>query len=229
MVVENHKLPRVSYTLTIDNPPITEGDKAGVSSLLGSMLGNGTTTISKDAFNEEIDFLGANLNFGSQNASARSLSKYADRILQLMADAAINPLLTEEEFQKEKEKLIEGLKTQEKSVEAVLNRVSQALSYGVKHPYGEFVTEETVNNVTLDNVRAFYQKYFTPNNAYLVVVGDIDLKTIKKQVKKYFGKWDKSIDVTSSVPNPSSNVQYTQINLWTCQMLYNLRLRLPTI
>jgi len=212
LVVANHKLPRVSYTLTIDNPPISEGDKAGVASLLSAMLGNGTTSISKDDFNEEIDFLGARLNFGSQSASARTLTKYADRIMQLMADAAINPLLTEEEFQKEKDKLIEGLKTQEKSVEAIAGRVGGALSYGVKHPYGEFVTEETVNNVTLDNVRAFYQKNFTPNNAYLVVVGDVDLKTVKKQVKKYFSDWKKSIDVSSPVPEPNSNVQYTQIN-----------------
>ena len=212
MVVENHKLPRVSYTLNIDNQPISEGDKAGVSSLLGAMLGNGTTNIPKDAFNEEIDYLGARLNFGSQNASARALSKYADRILQLMADAAIDPLLTEEEFQKEKEKLIEGLKTQEKSVEAIAGRVGGVLSYGDKHPYGEFVTEESVNNVTLDNVRAFYQKYFTPNNAYLVVVGDVDFKTIKKQIKNYFGGWEKSIDVNTTIPKPNSNVQYTQIN-----------------
>ena len=212
LVVENHKLPRVSFNLTLDNPPIIEGDKAGVSSLLSAMLGNGTTSISKDNFNEEVDFLGANINFGSQSASARALSKYADRIMQLMADAAINPLLTEEEFQKEKDKLIENLKTQEKSVDAVAGRVGRALSYGTKHPYGEFVTEETVNNVTLDNVRAFYQKYFTPNNAFLVVVGDIDLKTAKKQVKQYFGKWETSIDVTNPIPQPNSNVQYTQIN-----------------
>lgn len=212
LVVENHKLPRVSYSLTLDNPPMIEGENAGVSSLLSAMLGNGTTTISKDDFNEEVDFLGANLNFGSKSASARALSKYADRILQLMADAAIRPLLTEEEFQKEKEKLLEGLKTQEKSVDAVAGRVGNALSFGTKHPYGEFVTEETVNNVTLDDVRAFYQKNFKPNNAYLVVVGDVDLNTVKKQVKKYFGAWVKSMEVTNQVPSPDSNVQYTQIN-----------------
>jgi predicted Zn-dependent peptidase len=212
LVVENHKLPRVSYTLTLDNPPIIEGDKAGVSSLLSAMLGNGTTSLSKDDFNDEVDFLGARLNFGAQSASASALSKYSDRILQLMADAAINPLLTEEEFQKEKEKLLEGLKTQEKSVDAVAQRVRNALSYGVNHPYGEFVTEETVNNVTLDNVRAFYQTNFTPNNAYLVVVGDTDLKTVKKQVKEYFNDWEKSIDISNPVPAPNSNVQYTQLN-----------------
>ncbi len=212
LVVENHKLPRVSYTLTLDNPPIIEGDKAGVASLLSAMLGNGTTNLSKDDFNDEVDFLGARLNFGAQSASASALSKYSDRIMQLMADAAINPLLTEEEFQKEKEKLIEGLKTQEKSVDAVAGRVGGALSYGVKHPYGEFVTEETVNNVTLDNVRAFYQTNFTPNNTYLVVVGDTDLKTVKKQVKEYFRDWEKSIDISNPIPAPNSNVQYTQIN-----------------
>ena len=212
MVVENHKLPRVSYNLTIDNDPITEGDKAGTSSLLGAMLGNGTTNIPKDDFNEEIDFLGASLNFGSESAFASALSKYSGRMLELMADAAINPLLTEEEFQKEKDKLIEGLKIQEKSVDAVAGRVGGALSYGAKHPYGEFVTEETVNNVTLENTNAFYQKYFNPNKAYLVIVGDVDYDTIKELVQAYFGKWEKSIEITSNVPEATPNVQYTQIN-----------------
>jgi len=212
LVVENKKLPRVSYNLTIDNIPIIEGDKAGVSSLLGAMLGNGTTSIPKDEFNEEVDFLGANLGFGSSGAFGSSLSKYSDRILELMADAAINPLLTEEEFQKELDKQLEGLKNQEKSVEAVAGRVLRALSYGTHHPYGEFVTEETLNSVTLDNVNAFYQKYFNPNNAYLVVIGDIDFKTAKKQIKKYFGKWAKGAEVTHKVPEANPNVQYTQIN-----------------
>lgn len=212
LVVENHKLPRVSYNLTIDNDPITEGDKAGTSNLLGAMLGNGTTNIPKDDFNEEIDFLGASLGFSSQGAFASALSKYSERMLELMADAAINPLLTEEEFQKEKDKLIEGLKIEKKSVDAVARRVGSALSYGVKHPYGEFVTEETVNNISLENVNAFYQKYFNSNHAYLVIVGDVDFKTIKEQVENYFGKWEKSIEISTSVPAVKPNVQYTQIN-----------------
>ena len=82
LVVENHKLPRVSYSLNIDNDPIFEGDKAGTSSLLAAMLGNGTINIPKDAFNEEIDFLGATLNFGSESAFALALSKYSERMLR---------------------------------------------------------------------------------------------------------------------------------------------------
>lgn len=212
LVVENHKLPRVSYSLTIDNPPIVEGDKAGVSGLLGAMLGNGTTNISKDDFNEEIDFLGANLNFGFSGGFASSLSKYSHRILELMADATINPLLTDEEFQKEKDKLIDGIKSGEKDVSTIANRVGNALSYGTHHAYGELVTKETVNNVTIDNVNAFYQQYFNPNNAYLVIVGDVDYTTVVKQVTEHFGKWKKSIEIKPTIPEAKTNVQSTQIN-----------------
>ncbi len=212
LVVENHKLPRVSFTLRIDNPPVVEGDKAGVSSLLGSMLGNGTTSISKDNFNEEVDFLGASLGFSSSGAFASSLSKYSERILELMADAAINPLLTEEEFQKEKAKLIEGLKTQEKDVSAISGRAGRALSYGKHHAYGEFATEETVNNITLADVKEFYQKQFNPNNAYLVIVGDVNLKDVKKLVKKHFKSWEKATDIVAIVPDAKANVTTTQID-----------------
>ena len=212
LVVENHKLPRVSYSLTIDNKPMLEGDIAGVSSLLGSMLGNGTTNVPKDAFNEEIDFLGARMNFSSRGGFASSLSKYSDRILELMADAAIHPLLTEEEFQKEKDKSIEGLKTNKKSVDAVAGRVGNALAYGTSHPYGEFVTEESVSKVTLDDVNEFYHKYFSPTNAYLVIVGDVDFKTVKRQVKKYFETWESNMEIVSNIPEATPNVEYTQIN-----------------
>ena len=68
LVVENHKLPRVRAQLRIDNPPILEGEKAGVQSLTGSLLGNGSTSIPKDDFNEEVDFMGATISIGAQGA-----------------------------------------------------------------------------------------------------------------------------------------------------------------
>lgn len=212
LIVENHKLPRVSYNLTIDRDPIIEGDKAGVTSLLGSMLGNGTTNISKDDFNEEVDFLGARLSFGFSGGFASSLTKYSDRILQLLADAAMNPLLTSEEFSKEKDKLLEGLKSQAKSVDAVAGRVGGALSYGAEHPYGEFVTEESVNSVSFDDIQSYFTKYFGPNDAYLVVIGDVNTKEVYKRIKKYFGKWKKASDISSFVPEANKNVEALEIN-----------------
>ncbi len=212
LVVENHKLPRVAFSLTIDRPPVVEGDKAGVSSMLGSMLGNGTTHIAKDDFNEEVDFLGARINFYAEGASARTLSKYSERVLELLADAAIHPLLTEEEFQKEKDKQIDGLKSMEKSVAAISGRLGPALSYGVNHPYGEFVTKETLNNIALADVKQFYKDHFNPNNAYLVVVGDVNFKKIKKQIHKYFGKWERSNYKYVAIPKVEPNTNQTEID-----------------
>ncbi len=211
LVVENNKLPRVSVQLLIDNPPISEGAKAGVASLMGSLLGNGSTTISKDDYNEEIDYLGARISFGPQSASANSLSKYFPRILELMADGISNPNFTQQEFDKEKAKLLTALKAQEKDVSAIHGRLQNALAYGADHPYGEFLTEESVGNVSLEDIREFYIDYFVPSNAYLVVIGDIDFESAKELVTKHFSAWIKSSPLIINYSDPL-NTQYTQIN-----------------
>ncbi|MHA7829621.1 MAG: M16 family metallopeptidase [Flagellimonas sp.] len=211
LVVENHKLPRVRIQLSIDNPPILEGDKAGVAALTGSMLGKGSKNIPKDEFYEEVDFLGANIYIGEQSAFASSLSKYFPRILELMADAALNPDFLQEEFEKEKEKIITGIKSEEKDVSAISDRVQTALAYGKNHPFGEFMTEESVNNVSLVDVEQFYRSYFVPANAYLVVIGDVDFETVEELVTKAFTPWSKAAPPSFSYSDPK-DVQYTQIN-----------------
>ncbi len=211
LIVENHKLPKVSFSLNIDNTPYAEGSKKGVSSLTSSLIGNGSMKISKDAFNEEIDFLGADLSFYASGASGSSLSKYSGRILELMADGALNPNFTQEEFDKEKDKLLENLKTQEKSVAAVAGRVQNVLAFGKDHPYGEFLSEETIKNVTLADVENNYNTNFVPENAYLVIIGDIKFKETKKAVEKLFGSWAKASAPSMKYTDPV-NVQYSQIN-----------------
>lgn len=213
MVVENHKLPRVSYNLTLDNAPFAEGAKKGVTDLLSAMIGNATEKISKDKFNEEIDFLGANFSFYDSGASASGLSRYSSRILELLADGALNPLFTQADFDAEKAKLIEGLKSDEKSASAIANRVQNVLTYGKDHYNGEFTSEETLKNVTLQDVINQYNTYFVPGNAYLVVIGDVKTKDVKKKVEQLFGA---DVWKTATAPNLTYNnpkdLQYSQIN-----------------
>ncbi|PWL40157.1 peptidase M16 [Flagellimonas aquimarina] len=211
MVVENHKLPRVSIQLTIDNPPILQGDKAGVSDLTSSLLGKGSKSIPKDDFYEEVDFLGASITIGDQSASASCLSKYFPRILELMTDAALNPNFTQEEFNKEKDRIITGLKSEEKDVSAIATRVQLALAYGKNHPFGEITSEETVNNVTLLDVEQYYRSYFVPANAYLVIIGDVDFENVKELVTTNFTPWSKAVPPSFSYSKPM-DAQYNQIN-----------------
>ena len=211
MVVENHKLPRVSFSLSTDNTPYAEGTKKGVDNLTSALAGNGTLKTPKDKFNEEIDFLGAEINFYSSGASASGLSKYAKRILELMAEGSLSPNFTQEELDKEKEKLIEGLKTDEKNVAAVASRVENVLAFGLNHPNGEYISEQTIKNVTLEDVKLNYNSYFVPENAYLVVIGDVKFKEIKTLVENLFNSWPKATAPKLTYSDPK-NVQFTQIN-----------------
>lgn len=210
LVVENDKLPRVSARLIIDNKPYTE-KKPGTQAMVASLLGTGTQETSKDEFNEEIDFLGANISFGAESAFASSLSKFFPRIMELMAEGALKPKFTQEEFDSEKAKLIEGLKSSQKDVSTIASRLSSSQAYGSNHPYGQYTSVETVENITLEDVQNTYRNYFVPENAYLVVVGDITSKEVKKIAKKTFGKWKKATPPGTSIPNVKP-AQYTQIN-----------------
>ena len=211
LIVENNKLPRAAVSLSLDNSPIAEGELAGVSAMTAALLGKGSATIDKDSFNEEVDFMGATISFGSQSANASSLSRYFGRVLELMADAALHPNFTQEEFDKEKDILLDGIKSAEKSVTTAARRVENLLAYGKDHPYGEYVSKESVERVKLADVDAFYKRYFLPNNAYLVIVGDVDAGDLKKQVKKLFGKWKKKNLSTDPIPDVT-NVSTTQID-----------------
>ncbi len=211
LVVEDHKLPRVSYSLTIDTPPTYEGEKVGLSSLTSGVVGNGTTKTPKNQFNEEIDFLGANIFIGRTGASGSGLSKYADRILELMAEGVLYPLFTQEEFDKVKAQTIEGLKTDEKSASAIASRVEDAVLYGKNHAFGEFETEASLKGITLEDVKKDYKKYSVPEKAYLIIVGDVKFDHVKKQVEKLFGKWKKASAPKSDFKKPT-NVSATEIN-----------------
>jgi zinc protease len=211
IMVENHKLPRVAATLRIDNQPYFEGNIAGVSDMMGSLLGRGTSSITKDAFNEKVDFLGASVGFYSSGGSARSLKKYFPEVLGLMADGVKNSEFTQEEFDKEKEVTLEGLKVSEKDVPAIASRVENILVYGKNHPYGEFTNKKSVDNITLDAVKMNFNTYYKPNNAYLIIVGDINPKETKKLVISLFDNWKKGVIPVSNIPKPE-NVTTAEIN-----------------
>ncbi|CAI8700797.1 insulinase family protein [Chryseobacterium sp. IT-36CA2] len=212
MVVENNKLPRVNASLSMDRPPYNEGVVTGVSGIMAEQFENGTTNISKDDFNKKVDYLGANLNFYSGGASANSLSKYFPEVLNLMADAIINPKFSAEEIQNSKERAIEGLKSQEKNASAIAQRVSNALIYGKNTSRGEFATVESINKIQLADVQNTYKKYYAPDNAYLVIVGDVKFDQVKPLIEKSFNGWKKANTPVTSL-ELASNVTKTEINV----------------
>ena len=204
MVVENNKLPRASASLSFDNPLIFEGEIAGVSSILAEMIGNGTQSISKEDFIEEVDFMGASLNITGSGAFAGSLKRYFPRVLELMSQAVLEPLFTQEEFDNQKNLIKESLKTSEKDVSTAANRVQNFITYGANHPNGEFISQASLDKASFNDAIDFYNNFSSPNNAYLVILGDIEFEEIKLMVTDLFSSWESKEVVTSSFPEPKN-------------------------
>ena len=204
MVVENNKLPRASASLSFDNPLIFEGEIAGVSSILAEMIGNGTQSISKEDFIEEVDFMGASLNITGSGAFAGSLKRYFPRVLELMSQAVLEPLFTQEEFDNQKNLIKESLKTSEKDVSTAANRVQDFITYGASHPNGEFISQASLDKASFSDAIDFYNNFSSPNNAYLVILGDIEFEEIKLMVTDLFSSWESKEVVTSSFPEPKN-------------------------
>src|SRR5690606_8979191 len=186
------------------NNPIIEGDKAGYVSMAGDLLGTGTTSRSKAQLDEEVDFIGASLNTSSNGIFASSLSKHTDKLLELMTDVLYNPSFAQDELYKVKTQTLSAVAANKEDPGTIAGNVRSVLVYGQDHPYGELTTEKSVESITVDDCKKYYSTYFKPNNAYLAIVGDIDVKTAKKIAEKYFGKWQRGevTDPTYNVPQP---------------------------
>ncbi len=191
IVVENHKIPRVSFSLTVDAGVISEKEHAGYSDIAGQMLSKGTKTKTKAQIDEEVDFMGASLRTSSLGMFSASLRKHTENLLEIMSDVLQNPSFPEDEFQKIKKQTISGLASSKDDPNAIASNVARVLRYGKNHPYGEIVTEKTVESITIDKCVGYYNTYFKPNISYLIVVGDITLDEAKPMVEKYFGSWKK--------------------------------------
>ena len=103
---ENHKIPRISINLVLGSNPILEGTKTGLSSIAGELLMSGTVNRTKDQLDQEIDFIGANINTSSQNVSLQCLTKHVVKCLDLMTDVLFHPTFPEDEFIRLKKQLL---------------------------------------------------------------------------------------------------------------------------
>ncbi len=211
IVVENHKLPKVAATFSIDRGPIVEGKKAGINGMMGGMLGEGTTKTPKDKFDAAVDQMGANVNLFESGGSVSALNRYFEKAFMLMAEALQNPAFPQESFEKLKSQKLTGLKSNEKSASAISARVIGALSYGKYSAMGEFETEESIKALTLDDIKKAYKDYITPSRSYLTFVGDITPDAAKALAMKAFGTWKGTKLTLAEIPNVE-NVKSTEIN-----------------
>ncbi|MBI5917476.1 MAG: insulinase family protein [Bacteroidetes bacterium] len=192
ILVENHKLPRVSFQVFVDVPPMLEGEMVGYRDLAGQLLSKGTTTRSKSQIDQAIDFMGASLTSNANGVTGSCLTKHKGKLLDVMTDVLLNPTFPAEEFEKAKKQTLSGLAQAKDDPNQIAENVSAVLRNGKLHPYGEVASEKSIDKISVDNCRDYYQQYFKPNISYLIVTGDITVKEVKTIAPNYFDKWAKA-------------------------------------
>lgn len=190
-VVEDHRAPIVYYSLRLDIKPALESNKAGLQDLFSEVIGTATQTKTKEQLNKEVDLIGANIDVNALGGSASGLKKYESNMLKLLAEMVLHPVFNQEELDLSKDKAKSALQMVSDAPDGISQRLSAALVYGPDYPKGEVETLETIDNVTVADLEFFYQSYFAPNVARVVIVGDITQDQAKANVEQYFGQWKK--------------------------------------
>src|SRR6267378_7272478 len=194
VAVEDQRLPLISYRLALrtgdaHNPP----GFPGLMDMLTGLLTEGTESRTSREIADEVARLGATLQAGASSdyttVAASSLTTFSDEILELLADVALRPVFPANEVELTKQNTKESLKQQRAQPSFLATEMVAKVMFGA-HPYSVTApTPEAIDATTREKLIEFHRSKFVPNNAVLVVAGDVDHDPLLKRIEDLFGNW----------------------------------------
>jgi len=216
VLMEKHEVPLMQMNILVKTGSVNDPqNKVGLASLTLDMMDEGAAGKSSLELSDAIDFLGARISTGaglnySQASLHSPLSKFDDA-LKIMADIVLRPDFPGKELDRKKKDRLTSLMQMHDQPTAIASVAFSQIVFGKDHPYGRMATEEAIKSFTTDDLKNFYKKYFTANNAVIIVVGDMKKDELKAKLEKAFGKWQKG-DVKevkiAEAPQVSKRVVY---------------------
>ncbi len=220
IVAERHSVPIVTAALVLDAGTAADtAETAGLARLSMRMLEEGTKELSSLELNDRLRRLGASVNGGATldicTVSFSALKVNLDESLDLFADVALHPAFPEAELARLKKLQVDGIQREKAEPFPMALRVLPKLLYGEGHAYSLPLTgsgtEASVKSLTREQVKKFYETWFKPNHATMIVVGDTTPAEIKPKLEKRFGGWDRGetpVKNVATVAGPAKSVVY---------------------
>ena len=208
--IENAEVPLVTFDIAIDGGLMLENiNKVGVANLMARMLTQGTAKKTPQELEEAIQQLGASVNVSAQTEDVRinvtTLAKNYDATLTLVEEILLEPRWDAKEFDLVKQAVISQIRQQEANPNAIAQNKYNELLYGKNNIRARNIlgTVETVNAITLDDLKAFYAQSVSPTVARMHVVGSLNQKKITNSLKRLNKNWKKGLSSSAeSVPPP---------------------------
>jgi zinc protease len=196
-------IPKVSITLTVLSGYSSDpADLTGLASLTADLIQEGTKTKNSRQIRREVFGMGGSLTAAASqdytSINARGLSEYATRLIDLVADVAMNPTIPEEEVAILKQQHLQQAQQQKASPQFLANRTFRTALFG-SHPYARTSeTEASLNRMDRAKLVAFHRDHYRPNNAFLLIVGAMEPEAAIAAAEKSFGSWTRA-----DVPRPA--------------------------
>lgn len=198
VVVEQHELPVADFILLVHTGGEADpAGRGGLASLTAAMLDEGTATRTALRVADQEAYLGVELGTGSgwdgSQVALHTTTAQLDSALALFADVALHPSFPSADFVRvRRERLTDLIQLRDRGP-AIADRAFTAIVYGPHHPYGHPLsgTESSVHAIQRADVRRFYDAYYRPNNATMIIVGDITPDDAERRVTALFGGWSR--------------------------------------
>ena len=211
------EIPSVTVQIIVKAGQIMEGlEKAGLASLTADMLNESTLKHTTEQLADELNKLGSEIyiSAGPENITITisSLTKNLDATLKLAEEKMFQPRFDTADFNRLQAQQLEGIANQATQATTIANNVYSALLYGTASPFAIPVmgTEETVSKLTIDDVKAYYAKYFAPDFAQVVVVGNITQADALKKMP-FLNTWAKKGNITLPTLPAAPAIEKTKI------------------
>src|SRR6185295_13926333 len=201
-------IQKVSITLTVLSGFSSDpADLTGLASLTADLIQEGTKTRNSRQIRREAFGMGGSLTAAAQDftsINARGLSEFAPKLIDLVADVAMNPTIPEEEVAILKQQHLQQAQQQKASPQFLANRTFRAALFG-SHPYARTAeTEASLGRMDRAKLVAFHRDHYRPNNAFLLIVGAIEPEAAIAAAEKSFGAWTKGeVPAPAFTPPPS--------------------------
>ncbi len=199
IVAERPTVPVVNMSLIFDaGYSADKPELSGEAGMTMAMLDEGAGKLDALEISEELAMLGANLSTGvgldvaSVNLSA--LTENLDASLDLFASVVLKPAFPDAELERLRAQTLTNIEQEKSQPVSMALRVLPGLLYGAGHAYAQPLTgsgtEASVETITRDNLVAWHDTWFRPNNATLVAAGDITLSELQPRIEKLFRNWE---------------------------------------
>ena len=209
-IVEHHEVPLAQINLIVRSGSAADPiGKYGVGSLTAAMLDEGAGARSSLEFADAVEFLGANLSTSSSfDASSIRMSVPVSKLaeaLPLLSDVALRPSFPATELDRLRKERLTSLLQARDNAGALVQLAFPRIVFGPTHRYGTSANglPATIEALTVDDLKTFYRSHFRPDNATLLVVGDLTLSTALPMLEQAFGGWkaDGMVSLVAAVPN----------------------------